>query len=118
MSSGKGVTTTTKKTVTSKTTSSKGAGGALKKGKKKIAAAPLKAKAESKKVANPLYEKRAKNFGIGQGKQPFANAGFDQRPMIDSPCIQTFNPNVISHVSLNGHNTSVFNVNAAFCSSV
>lgn len=73
MSSGKGVTSTTKKTtttVTSKTTSSKGASGGLKKGKKRIAAAPLKAKTESKKVANPLYEKRAKNFGIGQDIQP------------------------------------------------
>ena len=96
MSSGKGVTTTTKKTttVTSKTTSSKGASGALKKGKKRIAAAPLKAKTESKKVANPLYEKRAKNFGIGQGK-PSTSVGFHPHAIIVSPCIQTFNPNVI-----------------------
>ena len=57
-------TTTTKKvTSTGKTT-----GAGLKKGKKRIAAAPLKSKAESKKVVNPLYEKRAKNFGIGQGQ--------------------------------------------------
>jgi hypothetical protein len=56
--------TTTKKTTTTKLSS----GGALKKGKKKIAAAPLKAKTEAKKLVNPLYEKRSKNFGIGQGK--------------------------------------------------
>lgn len=64
-----GSATTAKKT-TSKTSSSTGktASGAVKKGKKKIAAAPLKTKVESKKVVNPLYEKRAKNFGIGQGK--------------------------------------------------
>lgn len=61
---------TTTKTTTSKTSSSTGktSSGALKKGKKKIAAAPLKAKAEAKKLVNPLYEKRPKNFGIGQGK--------------------------------------------------
>ncbi|XP_045176976.1 60S ribosomal protein L7a-like [Mercenaria mercenaria] len=43
-----------------------------KKGKKKVAAAPLKAKksAEPKKVTNPLFEKRPKNFGIGQDIQP------------------------------------------------
>merc|ERR1712226_860964 len=43
-----------------------------KKGKKKVAAAPLKVKkaAEPKKVANPLFEKRPKNFGIGQDIQP------------------------------------------------
>jgi large subunit ribosomal protein L7Ae len=42
-----------------------------KKGKSKVAAAPLKSKAvESKKVVNPLFEKRAKNFGIGQNIQP------------------------------------------------
>ncbi|KAL4218626.1 60S ribosomal protein L7A [Mactra antiquata] len=43
-----------------------------KKGKKKVAAAPLKAKrpVEPKKVVNPLFEKRAKNFGIGQDIQP------------------------------------------------
>jgi large subunit ribosomal protein L7Ae len=41
------------------------------KGKKKVAAAPLKSKVvESKKVVNPLFEKRAKNFGIGQNIQP------------------------------------------------
>jgi len=66
--------TTTKKTTTtsSKTTSSTGktSSGALKKGKKKIAAAPLKAKVDTKKVVNPLYEKRPKNFGIGQDIQP------------------------------------------------
>merc|ERR1711868_254341 len=38
-----------------------------KKGKKKVAAAPLVArKVEQKKVVNPLFEKRPKNFGIGQ----------------------------------------------------
>ena len=38
-----------------------------KKGKSKIAAAPLKSKVvESKKVVNPLFEKRPKNFGIGK----------------------------------------------------
>jgi len=42
----------------------------LKKGKKKIAAAPLKAKVETKKLVNPLYEKRTKHFGIGQDIQP------------------------------------------------
>ncbi|XP_062603857.1 large ribosomal subunit protein eL8-like [Saccostrea cucullata] len=43
-----------------------------KKGKKKVAAAPLVAKkaAEPKKVANPLLEKRPRNFGIGQDIQP------------------------------------------------
>jgi large subunit ribosomal protein L7Ae len=74
MSAAKGSATTTKKTTTTttKTTTTKGASssGALKKGKKKIAAAPLKAKAETKKLVNPLYEKRAKNFGIGQDIQP------------------------------------------------
>jgi len=67
-------TTTTKTTTTamSKTSSSTGktASGALKKGKKKIAAAPLKSKVETKKLVNPLYEKRPKNFGIGQDIQP------------------------------------------------
>jgi len=57
---------TTKKTTTTKTS---GSSGAVKKGKKKIAAAPLKAKVETKKLVNPLYEKRPKNFGIGQGKK-------------------------------------------------
>jgi len=63
---------TTTKTTTTKTSSSTGksASGGLKKGKKKIAAAPLKAKVESKKLVNPLYEKRPKNFGIGQDIQP------------------------------------------------
>merc|ERR1712038_1446382 len=42
-----------------------------KKGKKKVAAAPLVArKVEAKKVVNPLFEKRPKNFGIGQDIQP------------------------------------------------
>jgi len=42
-----------------------------KKGKSKVAAAPLKSKAvESKKTVNPLFEKRPKNFGIGQNIQP------------------------------------------------
>ena len=37
-----------------------------KKGKKKVAPAPLVAKkVEPKKVVNPLFEKRPKNFGIG-----------------------------------------------------
>jgi len=42
-----------------------------KKGKKKVAAAPLvtKRKVEEKKT-NPLFEKRPKNFGIGQDIQP------------------------------------------------
>jgi large subunit ribosomal protein L7Ae len=40
-------------------------------GKKKVAANPLKTKqVETKKVTNPLFEKRAKNFGIGQNIQP------------------------------------------------
>jgi len=60
-----GSSTTKKTTTTAKATS----GAAAKKGKKKIAAAPLKAKAEAKKLVNPLYEKRPKNFGIGQGKK-------------------------------------------------
>jgi large subunit ribosomal protein L7Ae len=64
-------TTTTKTTTTTKASSSTGkTGGALKKGKKRIAAAPLKSKAEAKKLVNPLYEKRPKNFGIGQDIQP------------------------------------------------
>jgi hypothetical protein len=58
--------TTTKKTTTTKGSASS---GPLKKGKKKIAAAPLKAKVETKKLVNPLYEKRTKNFGVGQGNQ-------------------------------------------------
>jgi len=44
-----------------------------KKGKKgkKVAAAPLAVrKPEVKRVVNPLFEKRAKNFGIGQDIQP------------------------------------------------
>lgn len=43
----------------------------VKKGKSKVAAPPLKSKvAEAKKVVNPLFEKRPKNFGIGQNVQP------------------------------------------------
>merc|ERR1719350_2595966 len=43
-----------------------------KKGKgKKVAAAPLAVKRqEVKRVVNPLFEKRSKNFGIGQDIQP------------------------------------------------
>ena len=43
-----------------------------KKGKgKKVAAAPLVVKRqEVKRVVNPLFEKRSKNFGIGQDIQP------------------------------------------------
>lgn len=45
--------------------------GAKKGGKNKVAAAPLKSKVvEAKKVVNPLFEKRPKNFGIGQNIQP------------------------------------------------
>jgi hypothetical protein len=65
-----GSTTTKKTTTTTKTTKTSSSSGQLKKGKKKIAAAPLKAKVETKKLVNPLYEKRPKNFGIGQGKNP------------------------------------------------
>lgn len=47
-----------------------GKGGKVGK-KSKIAANPLKSKVvESKKVVNPLFEKRPKNFGIGQNIQP------------------------------------------------
>jgi large subunit ribosomal protein L7Ae len=49
----------------------KKAGAAGTKGKKKVADAPLKKKTvEAKKVVNPLFEKRPKNFGIGQNIQP------------------------------------------------
>jgi large subunit ribosomal protein L7Ae len=65
MSPAKASASTTKKTTTTKTS-----GGALKKGKKKIPKAPLKAKVETKKLVNPLFEKRPKNFGIGQDIQP------------------------------------------------
>ncbi|GFS42634.1 60S ribosomal protein L7a [Nephila pilipes] len=42
-----------------------------KKGKKKVASAPLVAKKlERKKVSNPLFEKRPRNYGIGQDIQP------------------------------------------------
>ncbi|XP_064649210.1 large ribosomal subunit protein eL8-like [Lineus longissimus] len=42
-----------------------------KKGRKKVAAAPHVAKkAEVKKVVNPLFEKKPRNFGIGQDIQP------------------------------------------------
>jgi len=45
--------------------------GVKKGGKSKVAAAPLKSKVvEAKKVVNPLFEKRPKNFGIGQNIQP------------------------------------------------
>merc|ERR1712141_849328 len=48
--------------------------GVQKKGKKKgkkVAAAPLAVKKpEQKRVVNPLFEKRARNFGIGQDIQP------------------------------------------------
>jgi len=45
-----------------------------KKGKKKVASAPLAAKKlEAKKKVNPLFEKRPKNFGIGQDIQPKRN---------------------------------------------
>ena len=38
---------------------------------KKVAAAPLAVKkVEPKKVTNPLFEKRTRNFGIGQDIQP------------------------------------------------
>merc|ERR1739848_8406 len=41
------------------------------KSKKKVAAAPLVArKVEAKKTVNPLFEKRPRNFGIGQNIQP------------------------------------------------
>lgn len=64
--SGTKKTTSTSKTATGK--SSSGAGS--KKGKKKPAHPPLKAKVEVKKVVNPLFEKRTKNFSIGQDIQP------------------------------------------------
>merc|ERR1712133_236482 len=42
-----------------------------KKGGKKVAAAPLAVKKIlTKRVVNPLFEKRPKNFGIGQDIQP------------------------------------------------
>jgi len=45
-----------------------------KKGKKKVASVPLAVKkVEPKKVVNPLFEKRPKNFGIGQDIQPKRN---------------------------------------------
>lgn len=54
--------------VVSKTTKKPGAGT---KGKKKVADAPLRSKAvEAKRTVNPLFEKRPKNFGIGQNIQP------------------------------------------------
>jgi large subunit ribosomal protein L7Ae len=38
---------------------------------KKVAAAPLSVKKlEAKRVVNPLFEKRTRNFGIGQNIQP------------------------------------------------
>ncbi|KAI4492549.1 hypothetical protein M0804_002340 [Polistes exclamans] len=48
-------------------------GGTIPKKKvgKKVAAAPLAVKkVETKKVTNPLFEKRSRNFGIGQDIQP------------------------------------------------
>jgi len=63
-------TTATSSVAKKTTTTGKSSTGALKKGKKKIAAAPLKSKTESKKLVNPLFEKRPKNFGIGQDIQP------------------------------------------------
>jgi len=55
-----------------KTGAKKPTGKGGKTGKKsKVAANPLKSKVvESKKVVNPLFEKRPKNFGIGQNIQP------------------------------------------------
>jgi len=48
----------------------------LKKGKKKVAAPPLAVKkTEQKKPVNPLFEKRPKNFGIGQDIQPKRDLG-------------------------------------------
>merc|ERR1712002_674518 len=45
--------------------------GKGKKGGKKVAAAPLAVKKiVTKRVVNPLFEKRPKNFGIGQDTQP------------------------------------------------
>ena len=78
MSPAKSSTTTTKNPAATKTmtttakSASKGktTGGTLKKGKKKPARAPMPSKTEVKKLVNPLYEKRAKNFGIGQDIQP------------------------------------------------
>jgi len=63
----KTVTKTTTVSSTKTTTSGK---STMKKGKKKIAAAPLKLKVEAKKLVNPLFERRPKNFGIGQDIQP------------------------------------------------
>ncbi|KAL4830861.1 hypothetical protein H8958_004000 [Nasalis larvatus] len=37
---------------------------------KKVAPAPAVMKKQAKKVVNPLFEKRPKNFGIGQDIQP------------------------------------------------
>jgi len=52
-------------------TGTKKAGAGAKGGKKRVADAPLKSKAtEAKKVVNPLFEKRPKNFSIGQNIQP------------------------------------------------
>ena len=52
-----------------------------KKGKKVAAAPPAVRKQEVKRVVNPLFEKRPRNFGIGQDIQP-------QRDL--SRCVQTF----------------------------
>lgn len=55
----------------SRPTKSGAKGGKAGKGKSKVAANPLKSKVvEAKKVVSPLFEKRPKNFGIGQNIQP------------------------------------------------
>ena len=96
-----------------KKTSKTSAAVAPKKGKKKIAAAPLKSKSESKKLVNPLFEKRPKNFGIGQGKKksPLKTSIENLNEFLR----QIFNTNEIYHVSSNGLITFVFNVNVRFC---
>ena len=49
---------------------------------KKVAAAPLAVKnSEAKRVVNPLFEKRPRNFGIGQDIQPQRDLSrFDKCP--------------------------------------
>ena len=104
--------TTKKTTTTGKTSTGKSAAGAPKKGKKKIAAAPLKSKTESKKLVNPLFEKRTKNFGIGQGK----TKRFPREDLFHlDPLDQISSPNVIYRVSSNGLTTFAFNVNVRSC---
>ena len=83
----------TAKKTTKTSSTGKTASGAVKKGKKKIAAAPLKSKVESKKLVNPLYEKRAKNFGIGQGKNHLRENRLQS--LLFFPSNQIFNLNVI-----------------------